>query len=91
MLICDDVELGMGLARIAMLSFRLGDMISTHQFRVDAEDCYVRAERFCVGISPDEQEAAESKLKELRRSIVEISKTGDCTDLDLGAERPFAF
>jgi len=71
MLILDDVELGMGLARIAMLSFQIGDLTSGDQAVSDAGNCYARAERLAANLSPADQETAAARLAELRRFILQ--------------------
>ena len=83
MLIFDDVELGIGLARIATLCLRLGDLLLARQSQSDAEDCLFRAESLRAGLAPEEKTVAESSLRKLRNSILAISKTGTCTDFDV--------
>ena len=75
MLISDDIELGTGLARIAMLSWRLGERALTREYQRDAEDCYARAESLLAGLSSTvDQKSGRSKLEKLRVSILTISE-----------------
>lgn len=74
-LISDEIELGSGLARIAILSSRLGERALGCEYQRDAEDCYARAESLAAGLSsPVDQESAWSKIEKLRISILAISE-----------------
>ncbi|MEO8129202.1 MAG: hypothetical protein ABJF23_25825 [Bryobacteraceae bacterium] len=71
-LILDDVELGTRLARLAKISFRLGEYALGRQSLSDAGDCYSRAERLMANLSSaGDKRTATQSLRTLRLSIQE--------------------
>ena len=82
-LIFDDLELGTGLANIARLSFRLGELSMARQWLSDSEDCYSRAERFALNLSSAvEKRAAAERIFTLRLAIRETYRDCGTPDFD---------
>lgn len=83
MLIFDDIELGTGLARIAKLSFRVGEAAIARQWLSNAEECYSRAERLATNLSSaDDIRTAAIGLNSLRLAIRETYRDSGTADLD---------
>lgn len=77
MLIFDDIDLGIGLARIARLSFRIGEFAMARQFLSDAEECCARAERFAANLSAEDRRSATLSLYTLRFAIEIYNHSGE--------------
>ena len=83
-LILDDVELGAGLARMATLSFRLGEVAVGRQWQSDAEKCYERAQRLAAKLSSiEDQRSAAWSLGILYDSIHHMRRDRDFKVTDL--------
>jgi hypothetical protein len=84
-LIQDDTELGTALTRIAALYFQAGNITQGMQTRVDAEECYARAERSSARLSMEDQKVAARSIDMLRSAIDLLSTTKCYKQSDLTA------
>jgi len=81
-LIFDDIQLGIGLARLANISFRLGELSMGREWLSDSEACHSRAERLAANLSClDDKRTVGLDLNNLRLTIRQTYSNSRMSDL----------